>query len=328
MREFNFIALLTIAFVISTGATSVYAECRYPMALSDFELVIKEKRKVVLNAVDVLYAGSMQYGSAHVITGIPIDRFDDDRMNDFLVNLDECTESSRLLRLKRDDGTYRYSDEEKQVFIENVKYMQRPFLFINEFTAEHIVSNEIKLSCTMLMNSGNAYVSAKQPNSLLLGKPFSTYEKSDFDKIRNKINQCLELVRSTYDGFTLNREGFEKPLLNISNAVSSWESERNLLSAMIDDARKERERKESFSYVAQKWLSEFGDKISNAIIFIGILMLIIASRGVVKRDKRFKTGRVNNEDDAPWAIKLGASGFAVALIGGAIALISSWIAPG
>lgn len=327
MCKYNLLASLMTALVLAFGATSVFAECRDSMAMSDFEQVIKEQRKVVLNTFDVLYSGFMRYGSAKVTTGIPLDKFDDNKINDFLDNLDECTESSRLLRLKRDDGSYRYSDNEKQLFIENIKRMQRPFIFINEFTSEQIVSNDLKLSCTILMNSGRAYVSAKQPNSLLLGKPLSSYETSDFNKIRNKLNQCLELVRATYDGFALNREEFEKPLLSISSAVTSWESERNLLSAMIDNARKEKERKESFSYVTQEWVSSAGDKLGKAILIIGIIIIAIASNGLVKRDKRFKTGRVNNENDAPWATKLGALGFVVGLIGGTVILISSWIAP-
>lgn len=316
------VALLTIVFGIITYTSSASAECKNALSMRDFEDIKNAHQQIVLGPMDL-----MRYGKGISLVYIPLDRFGDNELNEFFLDLDECAQSSRLERLKFADGIYRYSDDEKRLFIENIKRMQSPFQFIHEFTEEHIVFNDLKLSCMKLMDSSNAYVSAKQPNGLLLGKPLSAYENSDFEKIRNKINQCLGLVRATYVGFSLNKGAFEASLLHISNTVNSWESERNLLSAMIDSAQKEKERKESFSYVGREWISEFGDKVGKAIIFIGILIIAIAGSGVVKRDKRFKTGRVNNEDDAPWVVKLGTSGFAVAMIGGAIMLIASWIAP-
>lgn len=316
------IALLAIVFSIVTYASSASAECKNSLSMRDFEDIKNAHQQIVLGPMDL-----MRYGKGISIVYIPLGNFGGNELNEFFLDLDECAQSSRLEKLKRADGIYRYSDDDKRLFIENIKRMQSPFKFIHDFTVDHIVFNDLKLSCAKLMDSHNAYVSSTQPNGLLLGKPLSAYENHDFETIRNKVNQCLGLVRATYDGFALNQEAFEASLFLTYSAVTSWESERNLLSAKADSARKEKERKESFSYVTRGWMSEFGDKVGKAIIFIGILILAIAGSGVVKRDKRFKTGRVNNEDDAPWVIKLGTSGFAVALIGGAIMLISSRVAP-
>lgn len=316
------VALLTIVFGIITYTSSASAECKNSLSMRDFEDIKNAHLQIVLGPMDL-----MRYGKSISIVYIPLGKFGDKELNEFFLDLDECAQSSRLEKLKRADGIYRYSDDEKRIFIENVKRMQSPFQFINEFAVEHIVFNDLKLSCAKLMDSSNVYVSSTQPNGLLLGKPLSAYENSDFEKIRNKLNQCLGLVMATYDGFALDRGAFEASLLRISNAVTSWERERNLLATMIENAQKEKDRKESFPYVARVWISNAGNMVGKVIAFIGLVMIGIASKGVVKRDKRFKTGRVNNEDDAPWATKLGVLGFVVGSIGGTVILISSWIAP-
>ncbi len=271
---------------------------------------------VTINWLDV-----ESYPSIKIVGNIELRQVDDEVLAKILDRADECAEEKRPYYLEKTG--YRFTPEHKDAFVQEIAAAQKPFSFIVAMLEKTKSPNGIELSCQTLSNyqpplsrGGLLQVST------LLGKELLELKNDDFEAISKKIDQCKAVVTSQYPGviisekFAQNLDALKSdmPMIVDQQHLALQEKAKRDEEIQKADKRKQQEENPSTFVYILRWL----EKINKTG---GIIFIIIGSAGFAKLDKRFKTGRKNNELDAKWAMPVTIIGFVMLLFSG---VLSSW----
>lgn len=216
---------------------------------------------------------------------------------------------------KFESSGYQLTDAQKQHYRNYVRRYKLAIDLRNQLAVETTLTNGMSFSCIDIYKHENArkYRDSIINPGTILGKSLTSYTDADFDLVGTKLDQCKLLAKNA-EGVKVD-DRFINKFEEFGNSLAAWKDVKSAFAVAEESERKEQIVQAEVSEKKQNppWIVKTLDWIVKTIGGIGVLAVAIGSFGFVKRDKRFKTGRKNNEDDAPWAVQLAKVGFILVL---------------
>lgn len=311
----NYLARCTVALFFLFFAIFAYAADDCDAILGEMDRQINHPAKV--QPIDLGMAELESYTKSKIIGDFQVGQIDNEVLMKIMDRADQCALEKQPYYLKNEN--YHFTDEQKNILINNIVSAQKIFPFINAMQEEMVTPSGISVSCLSLSKyTSSAYRGSIRLPSQLFGKDIFNFKNEDFKAIIGRIDQCESILEGKVDGFLIPQsyknslDVLKEELPSISSLQNAAWGERKVRDDEIKKAaiRKQKEENPSVFVSILRGLEKLNGAGGGIFILVGVA-------GLAKIDKRFKTGRKNNKPDARWAMPLMAIGSAM--------LVLAWI---
>lgn len=282
-----------------------------------------------IKPVSISYVDINGYAKQKIIGDIELGQIDDAKLAQIIETADTCAVVQKPYYLE--NTGYRFSQDQKNLLISKVIALQKPFPFIREMLEEQKTIGGLTLSCYALAGTHFNRVKGILPMpDELFGKKMIGYIASDFNAIDEKITQCKGVITSPHDGFDVNGL-FVEELDNLSTDLKEIKVHQVEIQAEAMEQKAQVDEKIKID-TEREYKAEHPSLLVSILIWIskvngvgGLIAIVIGMAGFVKSDKRFKTGRKNNEADAKWAIPLTILGLSMYVLSYLVGHLASYL---
>ena len=272
-------------------------------------------------SVEIDWQDIKSYPSKKILGDLELGQVDDEALSKLLSRADQCAAEKRPYYLEK--FGYQFTPEQKNAFVQEIVAAQRPFPFIKAMLETTKSPNGIELSCHSLSSYEASHNRGGQVQvGTLIGKDILEFKDDDFEAISKRIDQCKGMVTTLYPGTIISERFAQKldalkidmPAIIDQQHIALEEKAKHDEEIRKAEEHKQQEEHPSTFVSILRWL----EKINQAG---GLMFIVGGSAGFVKLDKRFKTGRKNNEPHAKWAMPVTVIGFTMLIVSG---VLGSW----